>query len=258
MAQAELVARAEALGQGDVAQKQAALAQRQALLQQQANAGNLQPAEQAQIAVELKELQQQRQQLQAANVRQITVVEQVEINDNGVLRVVRRARRVPATAPIDMLAAEQQHVWTSALENTLSPEQKKLLAAANADRINKQAADTPTARIVGQIDQLLQLDPTQREKFTELVTAALELPAFKVQVQRTPQLTPAMIDRVIKRLPAAEINAMLTQLQAARWQQAVLGSLAQSEGVMTSGAFRYQAVEAAAPPPAPPQPAQAR
>jgi hypothetical protein len=215
--------------QGEVAARNAAvmqaeLAQRQAMLQQQlAQAGNQNPAQAAQLVAQVQALQQA--QVQAAQQvvaqRFTNVVEEVVVNDNGVNRVVRRVRRVPVPQTAAAAVAEQQHVWSSALENTLTPEQRKLLEESQAQRVANRAVNTPSARLVDQIDQWLLLDPTQREKVTELVNQTLDLAAIRVQVQRTPQLTPAIIDRVVKRMPAADMTAMLSPMQLTRWQQAV-------------------------------------
>ncbi len=236
--QAVDVAPANAAQAVAIARAQAEVGNRLAAVQRQQAQAGIQNAAQVQqvqqqadaLAAQLQQLQQLQVQQKAAAQQFTTVVEDVVVNENGVNRVVRCARRVPVAQPNAAATAEQQHVWTSALESTLSDEQRKQLAAATAERVASQAQTTPSARLVNQIDDWLLVDPEQRAKLKVLVDQTLELPTFKVQVQRTPQLSPAIIDRIIKRIPAADMTALLSPLQMTRWQQLVQGQVAPGGG----------------------------
>ncbi|MEX2315975.1 MAG: hypothetical protein WD669_02415, partial [Pirellulales bacterium] len=190
-------------------------AQRQAALELEAQVQVQQAAQLAQLQ-QLQQLQQQ-QRIEVLGQRQ--VLEEVVVNQNGVNRVVRRIRQGPAAPTLDITAVEQQHVWSSAVQNTLSNDQKQRLLARAAQRSANLDVVTPTGRIVTQLDTLLLLDAPQREKISELVAKTLELPANKTAAQRLPQVTPALIDRVIRTLPVDEMSALLSPIQFARWQQ---------------------------------------
>jgi hypothetical protein len=192
---------------------------RQAVQAQQINQLNQQAAQLAQMQQQL-----QLQQRQVEQLGQRQVIEEVIVNDNGVNRVVRRVRRVPAIPVLDVTAVDQQHVWTAALDNTLTAEQKQRLSARATQRSANLDVVTPTGRIVTQLDNLLLLDGPQREKMSELVSKTLESPANKSAFQRNQPLTPALIARIIRSLPANEISALLSPTQMTRWQQSVLSS----------------------------------
>ncbi|MEX2315976.1 MAG: hypothetical protein WD669_02420 [Pirellulales bacterium] len=91
-----------------------------------------------------------------------------------------RVQQFTFSQPLDKTAVERENVWVAAEKNILTPEQSQAWTDAVAARAKLPQA-TPADQVLAQIDRVLLLDPSQREKFfasvRPLVNARVRVPA---------------------------------------------------------------------------------
>jgi hypothetical protein len=77
---------------------------------------------------------------------------------------IGRVQQFTFSAPLDKAAVTREGVWIAAEKNVLTPEQSQAWSAAVAARAALPRA-TPADQVLAEIDGMLLLDPSQREKF---------------------------------------------------------------------------------------------
>jgi hypothetical protein len=119
----------------------------------------------------------------------------------------------PATSANDpSLAAENEKTWTTALQFTLTDEQKGRLTAAASERSSFQPS-TAAERVLKEIDQRLLLDRVQRDKLSPFVKKAVDQQSVEGIVNRNPNLVASVAINVLRALPEDQLRSVLSERQ---------------------------------------------
>jgi hypothetical protein len=137
----------------------------------------------------------------------------------------RPARTAPNSALImnsDASAvAEQDKIWTTAVESTLTNEQKNRLQAAAAKRSAFQPASAIEI-VLKEIDQRLLLDGEQYEQLVPLVEEVIKQQSTEEVLRRSPSQTVGIAANVLRALPEEKLKTILSQAQQAQRQRSLV------------------------------------